>query len=165
MLGEPSFYGWRREIAPRDRERAAARQQPALVPVAVVAAEPLEVVVRGGRVVRAGVPAPGKPRFDKSDLELRYRGRLLMEVPARAEYRIIVLSTYQDLRWCRRILDPLPGGHPDPKKRLENVVRGLNTNQIEWLLNFELDGGGIGIRWAPVFGSSRPSQRRELEGS
>src|SRR5947209_2173701 len=34
--------------------------------------------------------APGKPRFDKSALELRYRGRLLMEVPARAEYRIIV---------------------------------------------------------------------------
>lgn len=53
-LSEASFYGWRREIARRDRERAAARQQPAFVPVAVVAAEPLEVVVRGGRVVRVG---------------------------------------------------------------------------------------------------------------
>jgi hypothetical protein len=53
-LSEPSFYGWRREIARRDREHAAAHEQPAFVPVAVVAAEPLEVVVRGGRVVRVG---------------------------------------------------------------------------------------------------------------
>ena len=53
-LSEPSFYGWRREIARRDREHAAAREQPAFVPIAVVAAEPLEVVVRGGRVVRVG---------------------------------------------------------------------------------------------------------------
>lgn len=53
-LSEPSFYGWRREIARRDRECAAAREQPAFVPVAVVAPEPLEVVARGGRVVRVG---------------------------------------------------------------------------------------------------------------
>jgi hypothetical protein len=53
-LSEPSFYSWRREIGRRDREQAAAEQQPAFVPVAVVAAEPLEVVVRGDRVVRVG---------------------------------------------------------------------------------------------------------------
>jgi len=54
LLSEPSFYGWRREIARRDRERAAAQHQPAFVPIALVTAEPLEVVVRGGRVVRVG---------------------------------------------------------------------------------------------------------------
>ena len=54
LLSEASFYSWRREIARRDREQAAAREQPAFVSVAVVAAEPLEVVVRGGRVVRVG---------------------------------------------------------------------------------------------------------------
>jgi hypothetical protein len=53
-LSEPSFYGWRREIARRDREGAAARRQPAFVSVAMIAAEPLEVVVRGGHVVRVG---------------------------------------------------------------------------------------------------------------
>ena len=52
LLSEPSFYGWRREIARRDREHAAEREQPAFVPIAFVAAEPLEVVVRGDRVVR-----------------------------------------------------------------------------------------------------------------
>ena len=52
-LSEPSFYSWRREIARRDREQAVAREQPAFVPVAVVAPEPLEVIVRG-RVVRVG---------------------------------------------------------------------------------------------------------------
>ena len=51
-LSEPSFYAWRREICQRDRERSAAKRSPAFVPVRVVGAEPLEVVVRGGRVVR-----------------------------------------------------------------------------------------------------------------
>jgi hypothetical protein len=54
LLSEASFYSWRREIARRDRERAAAQQQPAFVPVAVIAADPLEVIVRGDRVVRVG---------------------------------------------------------------------------------------------------------------
>lgn len=61
-LSEPSFYGWRREIARRDGERAAAERQPAFVPVRVVAAEPIEVLVRGGRVVRVG------PGFDAAQL-------------------------------------------------------------------------------------------------
>ncbi len=54
LLSEPSFYGWRREIARRDREHIAAKWQPAFVPVRVVAVEPIEVVVRSGQVVRVG---------------------------------------------------------------------------------------------------------------
>jgi hypothetical protein len=53
-LSEPSFYGWRREIARRDREIADAQCSPAFVPLHVVPAEPIEVVLRGGRVVRVG---------------------------------------------------------------------------------------------------------------
>jgi hypothetical protein len=54
-LSEPSFYCWRREIAKRDREPAAAERQAAFVPVRVVASAPIDVVLRCGRVVR--VPA------------------------------------------------------------------------------------------------------------
>ncbi len=58
-LSEPSFYGWRREIARRDQERrqspaAQPTPLPAFVPVAVAteAAAPLEVVLAGGRRLR-----------------------------------------------------------------------------------------------------------------
>lgn len=72
-LSEPSFYGWRRELGRRDRERrvaapsrsfvvsprSATGQQPAsgpaFVPVRVVSVEALEVVARCGRVIRVGV--------------------------------------------------------------------------------------------------------------
>jgi hypothetical protein len=73
-LSEPSFYGWRRTIAQRDHEAAAAqsanckrnrtgrsfsgacpnRRTPAFVPVRVLSATaiPLEVVLGRGRVIR-----------------------------------------------------------------------------------------------------------------
>jgi hypothetical protein len=69
-LAEPSFYNWKREIARRDRELAAAtppirkQRQPrttqagrtTFVPVTVVGATTvLEVVVRSGQTVRVGV--------------------------------------------------------------------------------------------------------------
>lgn len=77
-LSEPSFYGWRRELAKRDedaRERRAqtnagsqrrpANDLPAFVPLRVtpsVPASTLEVVVGAGNVVRV---APG---FDAATL-------------------------------------------------------------------------------------------------
>jgi hypothetical protein len=61
-LSEPSFYGWRRELARRDRVRAAAKRPPAFVPVHVVATEALEVMVGSGQVVRVG------PGFDAAHL-------------------------------------------------------------------------------------------------
>jgi len=77
-LSEPSFYGWRREIAKRDGQtgerstRTSARSArrhasglPAFVPLRVTPTEPasaLEVVVGAGHVVRV---APG---FDAATL-------------------------------------------------------------------------------------------------
>jgi hypothetical protein len=68
-LSEPSFYGWKREIAQRDREavattvptrkrrsRVAKGSNTVFVPVTVIGtAAPLEVVVRSGQTVRVGV--------------------------------------------------------------------------------------------------------------
>lgn len=59
-LSQPSFYAWRRELARRDAA------QPAFVPVQIVAeasaAEPLAVVLPGGRTIRVG------PGFDATTL-------------------------------------------------------------------------------------------------
>jgi hypothetical protein len=59
-VAEASFYYWRRELGARGRrvgQDAAAPMsvtEPAFVPVRVVAAEPIEVVVRSGQVLRVG---------------------------------------------------------------------------------------------------------------
>lgn len=88
-LSEPSFYGWRRELAKRDeeaRERRAksntrsprqATDLPAFVPLQVMpteSASALEVVVGAGHVVRV---APG---FDAATL--RSLLAVLVEAPA-----------------------------------------------------------------------------------
>src|SRR5262245_45680116 len=82
----------------------------------------------------------GRPRWSDSDLALSFRGLVVLRVSARARNQICVLNTFQEDRWCRRILDPLPGGHPDPKKRLANVVYHLNNGLIEPLMWFRADG-------------------------
>jgi len=62
-LSEPSFYGWRRELAQRDRQ-AARRPAAAFVPVQVVGATAAAIeIVRGdGPVVRV------RPGFDAATL-------------------------------------------------------------------------------------------------
>ena len=69
-LSEPSFYGWKREIARRDRESSTVTGQARsrrprrtrqvapndFVPVTVIAAAaPLEVVLRSGQTVRVHI--------------------------------------------------------------------------------------------------------------
>jgi hypothetical protein len=54
-LQEASFYGWRRTLRERDRQRPTAPTLPRLVPVRVVPGAVLEVVLPAGLIVR--VPA------------------------------------------------------------------------------------------------------------
>ncbi len=91
-----------------------------------------------------------KPRWKASDFELSYRGRLVMRLTPRAELQILVLEAFEEDHWCRRIDDPLPGGHLDPEKRLRNVVYRLKEALIEPLLDFHTDGSGRGVYWEPV---------------
>jgi hypothetical protein len=51
-LQEASFYGWRRTLRERDRQRPAVRRRPTLVPLRVVPDAVLEVVLPAGLVVR-----------------------------------------------------------------------------------------------------------------
>jgi len=54
-LQEASFYGWRRTLGERDRQRSASRRGPRLVPLRVVPNAVFEIVLPMGLVVR--VPA------------------------------------------------------------------------------------------------------------
>jgi hypothetical protein len=54
-LHEASFYGWRRTLRDRDKQRSTARGRPTLVPLRVVPSAVLEVVLPTGLIVR--VPA------------------------------------------------------------------------------------------------------------
>jgi hypothetical protein len=51
-LSQASFYGWRRTLRERDRQRSAAPPLPRLVPLRVVPGAVLEVVLPTGLVVR-----------------------------------------------------------------------------------------------------------------
>jgi hypothetical protein len=54
-LSQPSFYGWRRTLRERDRERTAVVPGPRLVPLRIVAEAVVEIVLPAGLIVR--VPA------------------------------------------------------------------------------------------------------------
>jgi hypothetical protein len=67
-VSEASFYYWRRELGGRGRRVAQGNAAldsvtgPAFVPVRVVAAEPIEVVIRSGQILRVS------PTFDPAHL-------------------------------------------------------------------------------------------------
>jgi hypothetical protein len=100
-----------------------------------------------------------RPRWDETDLELWFLGRVVLRLSAKAFNQIRVLNAFQEDHWCRRILDPLPGGHPDAKKRLSNVVYHLNDGLIEPTLGFCADGDGTGVTWHPTDVARTPRAR------
>ena len=58
-LSQASFYGWRRTLRERDRQRPLEERLPRLVPLRVVPGAVLEVVLPTGLVVR--VPDGAEP--------------------------------------------------------------------------------------------------------
>ena len=57
-ISEPSFYGWRRELAERDASRQTA--VPTFVPVQVLPSLAIEVALPGGVTVRVPAGANGE---------------------------------------------------------------------------------------------------------
>jgi hypothetical protein len=77
-------------------------------------------------------------------------GQLLIKrfrQPARNQ--VTVLASFQELRWPRRLDDPLTGNSGvEPKRRLRDTVFALNRNHVTAeVLAFEADGTGMGIIW------------------
>jgi len=89
------------------------------------------------------------PTWDPDLRELRVDERVVKRFRQPARNQVTVLASFQELRWPRRIDDPLTGdGQVEPKRRLRDTVFALNRNHVTAkVLVFETDGTGTGIIW------------------
>src|SRR5262249_30308689 len=90
-----------------------------------------------------------KPTWDCHLRELRVGKLVIKRFRQLARNQVTVLASFQELRWCFRIDDPLPGdSNCEPKRRLRDTVFALNRNHFTRnVLGFEADGTGTGIIW------------------
>jgi hypothetical protein len=90
-----------------------------------------------------------RPTWDSNLRELRVGKVVVKRFRKPACNQVTVLASFQELRWCCRIDDPLPGNSgSDPKRRLRDTVFTLNRHHITRnILVFEADGTGTGVIW------------------
>jgi len=94
-----------------------------------------------------------KPSWNSDTRELKVGDELIKKYRQTAVPQCCILSSFQEEKWPKRIYDPLPtkerkGRTIDPKKRVRDTVRALNTNhKTPNLLKFRSDGTGEGITW------------------
>jgi hypothetical protein len=90
-----------------------------------------------------------KPTWDRDLRALLVGGVVIKRFRQPAWNQVTILESFQELRWRRRIDDPLPGeSECDPKRRLRDTVFALNMNHIARnVIVFKADGTGTGIIW------------------
>jgi hypothetical protein len=90
-----------------------------------------------------------KPAWDCNLRELRVGKLVIKRFRQPARNQVTVLASFQELRWCCRIDDPLPGASDSAaKRRLRDTVFALNRNHVTRnVIAFEADGTGTGIIW------------------
>src|SRR5215469_16169532 len=89
------------------------------------------------------------PTWDPNLRELRVGELVIKRFRQPAWNQASVLASFQELRWPRRIDDPLTGNSEiEPKRRLRDTVFALNRNHVTpRVLVFKADGTGTGIIW------------------
>jgi hypothetical protein len=89
------------------------------------------------------------PIWDRDLRELRVGESVIKRFRQPARNQTVVLASFQELLWPRRIDDPLTGNSEiEPKRRLRDTVFALNRNHVTAnVLVFEADGTGTGIIW------------------
>jgi hypothetical protein len=90
-----------------------------------------------------------RPIWDPDLRELRVGELVIKRFRQPARNQVTVLASFQELRWPRRIDDPLTGNpEVEPKRRLRDTVFALNRHHLTPnVLVFEADGTGAGIHW------------------
>jgi hypothetical protein len=90
-----------------------------------------------------------KPTWDRDLRALMVGGLVIKRFRQLAWNQVTILASFQELRWRRRIDDPLPGESDcDPKRRLRDTVFALNRNHFTRnVIVFETDGTGTGVIW------------------
>jgi hypothetical protein len=89
------------------------------------------------------------PTWDHDLRELRVGELVIKRFRQPAWNQVSVLASFQELRWPRRIDDPLTGDSGiEPKRRLRDTVFALNRSHVTAkVLVFEADGTGTGVIW------------------
>jgi hypothetical protein len=99
----------------------------------------------GRYAAKAGLPVP---RWDSARRELRVGEKVVKRFRLRSANQEIVLSAFEEEQWPAMIHDPLPPQeNQDPKRRLQDTLKGLNRNQVNGLIRFKGDGTGEGVLW------------------
>jgi len=102
-----------------------------------------------------GRHVPPRPHWDAALRELRVAGQVIKCFKSLAANQERILTAFEEEGWPRRIDDPLPptpDKGQDPKRRLNDTVKGLNRNQHDRQIRFACDGTGQGVRWDWVDG-------------
>lgn len=88
------------------------------------------------------------PRWDASRRELRVRSLVVKRFKTPAANQEAILTVFEEEGWPIRIDDPLRRQSDlDPKRRLHDVIKCLNRNQVNRLIRFHGDGTGEGVGW------------------
>ncbi len=96
-------------------------------------------------------PERPAPRWDNENRELWFGETLCKRFRQPAPNQTRLLADFEELGWPPRIDDPIsPSGGVDPRQRLRDTVRGLNTSKENDVIRFELDGTGEGVIWKPT---------------
>lgn len=91
------------------------------------------------------------PCWNPATRELHVGDRLVKRFRRPAPVLQLVLASFQELDWPPHLDDPLPPrSETVPEDRLRDTVRRLNRCQDPFLIRFESDGRGAGIRWGWV---------------
>jgi hypothetical protein len=99
--------------------------------------------------------AASSPHWDKDYRTLRIDDKVVKQFKVPAPNQEIILASFEEDHWPRRIDDPLPL-HPaiDAKRRLHDTINSLNRNQKHAIVHFMGDGSGEAICWE-LLGSPR----------
>ena len=112
------------------------------------------------RICAGGLPgkdaAPPSPVESAEELPSWDNQRRILRVGERIvkQYRVpslcqqAILDAFEEEGWPPAIDDPLPPQFDqDPKRRLRDTVKSLNTSQTNALLRFRSDGSGCRVLW------------------
>jgi hypothetical protein len=88
------------------------------------------------------------PKWDAARRELHVGERLVKRFRLPSPNQETVLAAFEEEHWPEVIDDPLPrGDSQDPKRRLQDTLKGLNRHQVHKLIRFKGNGTGEGILW------------------
>jgi len=107
--------------------------------------------------IRIEKPSPDgtqtqRPVWDPDRQELSLLGHLVKRFRLPSHNQVAVLATFEEEAWPVKVYDPLPvTTGVDPRRRLQDTIKGLNRSQKNPLLHFQGDGSGEGIVWEIKF--------------